>query len=129
MSIELSNSYPHLKLLQSPLLLILIRQLKTKFELYVGSIERSALSDWTKHDYKALIKKLYRWLNGGEDSVKVRWIKTTLKKHDRKLPEDMLNEEEVESMIDTTLNKRDKAIIALLWDIGARIRRKLEIYV
>lgn len=53
--------------------------------------------------------------------MKVRWIKTTLKKHDRKLPEDMLNEEEVESMIDTTLNKRDKAIIALLWDIGARI--------
>ena len=60
-------------------------------------------------------------LNGGEEPLKVRWIKTKLKKHDRKLPEDMLKEEEVELMIDTALNKRDKAIIALLWDIGARI--------
>jgi integrase len=33
----------------------------------------------------------------------------------------MLKEDEVESIIDTVLNKRDKAIIALLWDIGARI--------
>jgi len=88
---------------------------------YVGSIERSALSDWTKHDYKVSLKKFYKWLNGGEEPLKVRWIKTTLKKHDRKLPEDMLKEEEVELMIDTALNKRDKAIIALLWDIGARI--------
>jgi integrase/recombinase XerD len=88
---------------------------------YVGSIERSALSDWTKHDYKVSMKKFYKWLNGGEEPVKVRWIKTTLKKHDRKLPEDMLKEEDVERMIDAALNKRDKAIIALLWDIGARI--------
>ncbi len=88
---------------------------------YVGSIERSALSDWTKHDYKVSLKKFYKWLNGGEEPLKVRWIKTTLKKHDRKLPEDMLKEEEVELMIDTALNKRDKAIISLLWDIGARI--------
>jgi len=88
---------------------------------YVGSIERSALSDWTKHDYKVSLKKFYKLLNGGEEPLKVRWIKTKLKKHDRKLPEDMLKEEEVELMIDTALNKRDKAIIALLWDIGARI--------
>jgi integrase/recombinase XerD len=61
-------------------------------------------------------------LNGGKEPLKTRWIKTTLKKRDRKLPEDMLKEEEVELMIKAALNKRDKAIIALLWDIGARIR-------
>ena len=33
----------------------------------------------------------------------------------------MIKEDEVKSTIDTALNKRDKAIIALLWDIGARI--------
>src|SRR5665647_3321174 len=33
----------------------------------------------------------------------------------------MLTEDEVKQMIDATTNKRDKAIIALLWDIGARV--------
>lgn len=72
---------------------------------YVGSIERSSFSDWTKHDYKVVMKKFYRWLNDGEEPVKTRWIKTTLKKHDRKLPEDILKEEEVELMIKAALNK------------------------
>lgn len=88
---------------------------------YVGSIERSVLSDWTKHDYKVTLKKFYKWLNGGEEPSKVSWIRTTLQKQDRKLPEDMLQEEDIKKMIDAALNKRDKAIIALLWDIGARI--------
>ncbi len=32
----------------------------------------------------------------------------------------MLKEEEVKRMIDAASNKRDRAVIALLWDIGAR---------
>jgi integrase len=67
------------------------------------------------------LKKFNKWLNGGEEPASTRWIKTTLKKYDRKLPEDMLKKDDVKSIIDTALNKRDKAIIALLWDIGARI--------
>ena len=108
---------------------IIAKSLSTDFDkateeeirAYVGSIERSALSDWTKHDYKVALKKFYKWLNGGEEPSKVRWIKTTLQKQERKLPEDMLLEKEVKQMIDAASNKRDKAIIALLWDIGARI--------
>ena len=85
------------------------------------SLERSSLSDWTKHDYKVTLKKFYKWLNGGEEPSTTKWIKTTLKRQDRKLPEDMLQEEEIRKMIDASVNKRDMAIIALLWDIGARI--------
>jgi integrase/recombinase XerD len=88
---------------------------------YVGSIERSYLSDWTKHDYKVSLKKFYKWLNGGEEHPATKWIKTTIKIHDRKLPDDMLTQDEVQLLIDTAMNKRDKAIIALFWDIGARI--------
>ena len=33
----------------------------------------------------------------------------------------MLAQDEVQLLIDTAMNKRDKAIIALLWDIGTRI--------
>jgi len=33
----------------------------------------------------------------------------------------MLTQDEVQCIIDAAINKRDKAIIALLWDIGAQI--------
>jgi len=33
---------------------------------YVSSLERSGLSQWTKHDYKIVLKKFYWWLNGDE---------------------------------------------------------------
>jgi integrase/recombinase XerD len=88
---------------------------------YVACLEVSSLSDWTKHDYKVTLKKFYKWLNGGEEPPTVKWIRTTLQKQDRKLPEDMLTEEEINQMINAATNKRDKAIIALLWDIGARV--------
>ncbi|MHB8100924.1 MAG: tyrosine-type recombinase/integrase [Methanosarcina sp.] len=88
---------------------------------YIAQLEVSNLSDWTKHDYKVTIKKFYKWLNGGEEPSTVKWVRTTLQKQDRKLPEDMLAEDEIKQMIDAATNKRDKAIIALLWDIGARV--------
>jgi integrase/recombinase XerD len=52
---------------------------------------------------------------------KLQEISTSLKDKNHKLPEEMITENEVKLMIDTAANKRDKAIIALLWDIGARI--------
>ncbi|MDP4197934.1 MAG: tyrosine-type recombinase/integrase, partial [Bacteroidota bacterium] len=88
---------------------------------YIAYLEISNLSDWTKHDYKVALKKFYKWLNGGEEPLIVKWIRTTFKKRDRKLPEDMLTEDEIKQLIDAATNKRDKTIIALLWDIGARI--------
>lgn len=88
---------------------------------YVSSLERSGLSQWTKHDYKVVLKRFYRWLNGGEEPSIVEWINTSLKDRNLKLPEEMITEDEVKLMINAATNKRDKAIIALLWDIGARI--------
>ena len=43
------------------------------------------------------------------------------KNKDKKLPEDMLTEEEIIKMINAAPNTRDKAMIGLLWDIGSRI--------
>jgi integrase/recombinase XerD len=88
---------------------------------YVSHLEISSLSDWTKHDCKVTLKKFFKWLNGGEEPSSVKWIRTSFQKQDRKLPEEMLSEDEIKQMINTAKNKRDKAIIALLWDIGARI--------
>ncbi|WP_048158661.1 hypothetical protein [Methanosarcina sp. WWM596] len=46
--------------------------------------------------------------------------KNNHEKKDQKLPEEMLTESDVLNLIENAENVRDKAIIALLWDIGAR---------
>ena len=67
------------------------------------------------------MKAFYRWLyNSDEFPSVVKWIKVdsdTL----RKLPEDMLSEEEIKFLIQNCKNLRDSTVIALLWDTGMRI--------
>jgi len=41
----------------------------------------------------------------------VDWIKIPLRKDSRKLPEDMLSEEEIEKMINACEHPRDKAMV------------------
>jgi integrase/recombinase XerD len=40
---------------------------KRDIRRYISNLERSDLSQWIKHDYKVVLKKFYRWLNGGEE--------------------------------------------------------------
>jgi site-specific recombinase XerD len=87
----------------------------------VSELERSAKSDWTKHDYKVTLKKFFKWMNNGEEHPATKFIKTTMKHKNKKLPDDLLTEDDVLKMINESMNSRDKAILAMLWDIGARI--------
>ncbi|MCD6371332.1 MAG: tyrosine-type recombinase/integrase [Candidatus Aenigmarchaeota archaeon] len=88
----------------------------------VGKIEKSNYSSWTKKDYKVTIKKFYKWLRGGEEyPEEVKWIKTTIKRSERKLPEDLLTEEDIQKLLQSAKNIRDKAFIATLYETGARI--------
>ncbi|AKB26327.1 Integrase [Methanosarcina sp. MTP4] len=84
----------------------------------VARIERSDWAEWTKHDYKLAVKRFFTWL-GMED--KIKWIKTSMKKNSSKLPEELLSEAEIKQMIEAAEHPRDKAIIAVLYDTGARI--------
>ncbi|NOR60227.1 MAG: tyrosine-type recombinase/integrase, partial [Methanosarcinales archaeon] len=94
---------------------------KKEMEAYIGRLERSDKSNWTKHDYKIAVKKFYAWLNGGKESDLTDWIKTTLSKKETRMPEELLIEEEVLKLIGAAKSPRDKALIALMWDVGARI--------
>lgn len=87
----------------------------------VSQLERSDKSDWTKHDKKVALKKFFKWVNGGEEHPATKFIKTTMKHKNKKLPDDLLTEADVLKMVNEAMNSRDKAMIALLWDIGARI--------
>lgn len=91
----------------------------------VREIESKDYKDWTKHDYKIILKRFYKWLKGLDDDdyypAEVRWIKANFAVKNRKLPDELLTEEEVKRMIDATYNLRDKSLISILWESGARV--------
>jgi len=92
-------------------------------EKLVQKLERSDYSAWTKHDYKVALKRFYRWLKGTEDDypTEVKWIKTTFKKKDAILPDQLLTEEEVQRLVYAADNPRDKAFIITVYESGSRI--------
>lgn len=70
------------------------------FEL-IQRLEAENLSEWTKHDYKVIIKKFYRWLREAEEyPEEVKWLRIPWRKGNNILPEELLTEEEVNKMAD-----------------------------
>lgn len=87
----------------------------------IRKIEEKGYSEWTKHDFKVILKIFFRWLRKTEDyPEEVRWIKTG-KKRNNTLPEELLTEEEVKRMVEAATNPRDKALILVLYESGCRI--------
>ncbi len=85
-------------------------------------LEEGDLAEASKTEFRKTIKVFYRWLNGGERYPEcVEWIKTTDKRNNNKLPEELLTEEEVKRMISVAWTPRDRAIISLLWESGCRV--------
>ncbi|MEM5844131.1 MAG: site-specific integrase [Candidatus Aenigmatarchaeota archaeon] len=82
-------------------------------------------SDWTKYDFKRIIKIFYRWLSNksleGEYPEIVKWIKPKIKKNNSKPPEQVLTKEEIELLANNTKNIRDKALVLTLYESGCRI--------
>ncbi len=83
----------------------------------VAKIERSNLSDWTKHDYLVIIKTFFKYL---EKDDLVSWIRpgnpgTTTQ------PEDLLSEGDILAMIDAASSTRDKALIACIYEGALRV--------
>ena len=85
-------------------------------------LEEGDLAEASKTEFRKTIKVFYRWLNGGERYPEcVEWIKTTEKRSNNKLPEELLTEEEVKRMISVAWTPRDRAIISMLWESGCRV--------
>ena len=97
------------------------RATKKDIEHLLIEINKKTQSEATRHDYKIALKKFYKWLYKGDEPELTKWFTTNIKNRDKKLPEDMLTEDEIMKMINAASNTRDKAMISLLWDIGARI--------
>jgi len=66
---------------------------------------------------KKTLKKFFKWL---EKEELVNWF--SLGNVDPKVsPQDLITEEEFEAMLNACMNSRDRAMISLLYESGARI--------
>jgi len=96
---------------------------KEDIEKVVGKIEKNeSWSDWTKHEYKVVLRRFYKWLRNSEDyPPEVKWIKITRKKSFEKLQGKILTLEEIEKLANVADNPRDKAFVLVLFESGCRI--------
>ncbi|MFQ6010289.1 MAG: tyrosine-type recombinase/integrase [Candidatus Aenigmatarchaeota archaeon] len=92
----------------------------------VRGIESQPYSLWTKHDFRVVLKRFFQWLRKCDEDEKeyppeVKWMKTTMKNGNHKLPEELWTEEEVKRLIDAADHPRDKALIFMLYESGCRV--------
>lgn len=126
------------------------RQMLSKFSQYVKKpfteVKRDDIIDFfndmetgkikTKHgklynkytieQFKSQIKKFYKWLYKWEQGLalpeQIRGIKVNTNKfYKRKTKAEMLEPEEIQKLIDTCSNTRDKAIVAVMYDGAFRL--------
>jgi len=95
----------------------------------VGEIERTDYAENTKYDFKIVLKMFYKWFKGNDEEFppEIKWLKPKLNNHAHKLPEELLSEEEVLKLANTTDNIRDKALILVLYESGCRIGELLSL--
>lgn len=87
----------------------------------IQRVESSNYSEWTKHDYKVILKIFYRWLRRTEDyPEEVKWIKSSFRSNSM-LPEEILTEDDIKKLVESAFSLRDKAFILVLYESGCRI--------
>jgi len=89
------------------------------------------LSDRTTADHLVAIKTFWKWMKGSDDEFppEVKWIKASCHGSNLKLPDDLPSADDVQKLIDTATNARDKALISVLYDSGCRIGELLTLRV
>lgn len=91
----------------------------------IGEIEQSILAAESKKCFKVMVRKLYRFIKGIDEKgvypEEVKWISIGIPKNHKKLPEQLLTEDEIKLIIQHCKNLRDKAMVSSLAESGCRI--------
>ena len=99
---------------------------KEDIENFFSSFRKLASKTWSTKG--AFIKSFFKWLyESDEYPAHVKWIKTTVKNKNHKLPSDLLTKDEIKAMSEATDNLRDKAIIMVLYESACRIGELLNL--
>lgn len=103
----------------------------------MSHINNSEYKEWTKRDFKVVLKRFYRWIrenegqrfSRGEYPEEVKWINTGKKNHRKILPKQLLTVEDVKTIANSAKNLRDRCLIFLLYESGARIGELMNIQI
>ncbi len=90
------------------------------------SLDRD-LNSYSKARIKLTFKQFVRWLLDSKADALVGWVKLDMNATNAKLPTEMLDETDIERLLTACRNVRDRALICLLWDTGARIGEVLNL--
>lgn len=98
---------------------------KEDIKKVIAELNQSGFSEETKVCFKIAVRRLYKLIRGVEGKGKypeeVEWISTTIPLSKKKIPEELLNEEEIKAMIRAAPTLRDKTLISTLAESGARV--------
>jgi len=89
-------------------------------------------TDETIDTYKNVIKVFWKWMNPSEDGEappETKWIRLSNPNGQRKLPKDLLTKADIQAQIEAAKNPRDKALISILYETGARIGEIIDLTV
>ncbi len=94
----------------------------------IEQLSHSRISPRSVEDYKQTLKKFYSWLLPKAKYNKAcGWIKIKNNVDRLKKSEDMLTEDEVNRIIGSCKNLRDKALVSLAYDSGCRVGELLTV--
>lgn len=98
---------------------------ETDIRRIIGKLNQTELAEETKKTFKIMLRKLYRFIRNitkrGIYPPEVEWISIAIPNNHKKLPEELLTEEEIIEIIRSCKNLRDKALIATLAESGCRV--------
>lgn len=99
---------------------------KEDIENYFSSLKDLKQSTWTTKG--AFVKAFFKWLfETDEYPANVKWIKTSFKKQNRKLPTDLLTKDEIKAMANAADMPMEKAFIMVLYESACRIGEILDL--
>lgn len=91
----------------------------------ISELNTTELGEESKKGFKIMLRKLYRFIKGIEEKGvypdEVKWISIAIPKSKGKLPEELLTEEEIKSLLANSRTSRDRAMIACLAESGCRV--------
>ena len=91
------------------------------YQKFIAHLKELNRASATIDTYKEILKVFYKWLNKGKGYPKsVAWF-TSSKKKSHKLPESLLTQEDVKKLEEKATSIRDKSLISVLWESGARV--------
>jgi site-specific recombinase XerC len=100
---------------------------KLDVEAVVAAINNSKQKAWTKHDKKLLLRKLVQYAKTGSCAKgttlppEVSWISLAVNDKDSRVtPESLLTPEDFAAIVKATTNKRDKAMVYVLFEAALR---------